>query len=59
MYFKTSKEFSAYPAVRTPRFHCRRYRFNPWLRNFQDLTSLIQPKTKVGVLTHHADHPSP
>ena len=30
---KRRGEFSGSPVVRTPRFHCRRPRFNPWLGN--------------------------
>ena len=39
-------DFPSGPVVKTPHFHCRRHRFNPWLGNEDPTCCAMWPKKK-------------
>ena len=42
-----SLDFLGGPVVKTPRFHCRGHRFDPWLRKFDMLHGATKKKKKI------------
>ena len=37
-------EFPGSPVIRTPHFHCRKHRLNPWLGNRDPVSPKVQPE---------------
>jgi len=50
------QDFPGSPVVKTQHFHCKGYRLDPWLGNWNNTCHSVRPKTKQKTGTHFTIH---